>query len=480
MSARGAPVIHRGHLSLRSTAGALLLLLSSCGDDRLKLIAPDLPASASLVAILFESESGEVVGSTGLFPPGDGRWMTVERAIGAARVRAVGYRREDLADLAPPDAETLAAARLTVANERSTGWLPAPLWAGGGALEPPVVTLAPEADGRFYTASWVPACTRDPCELNPLAPATRILITGERTGLMLAVPWDRSRRAAFVSSAGGRSYRVDPLSGTVVRLSDAALPAGLQAGRLLPDDRLLIVDTDGRLLLGRPETGLEIVAWPNGGMAPRRISANERGGPEAFVTNIHGAILHWSEEAGTSTVIDLARETLGAVAWQGPDRAIAGFEDPPELLFYEHGRLDEQEAEELTVTAIAIVPGLGPVIATRAVTPPVVLWRLEDRTPIALGGVPPDITYAADDIWPLGREGELLLGGTRGELLYYRRGSGGCLLPRAFRANITSAVALEGGVLVTTHAVQPDQDQAAMFLPFRDRAQIPHACPFTP
>ncbi|MBI2376538.1 MAG: hypothetical protein HYV07_21260 [Deltaproteobacteria bacterium] len=129
------------------------LACASCTPDRIRVSAPTLPEE-SLAAILFESEAGAVITSTGLVRPPLEMELNGISADEAFRISLLAYTSTLANDVDP---ETLVDSRVHVASIEEP-MLPRPVWTGTGVVEGSEVTLRPSLDERDLTAGWLAPC----------------------------------------------------------------------------------------------------------------------------------------------------------------------------------------------------------------------------------------------------------------------------------------------------------------------------------
>ena len=408
--------------------GLSALFGSACSAPSLEIIAPELPDDVQWLGVILEREGVPLLG-TGLVRRSE--TLSVEDLGDATEARVVGYTESSLSGLRLPSEEVMASGALRPARVDDRHVLPEPSWTGAGAIESGRVLASPSTSAGPLNIEWAPVCSRDPCDQVPFElPSVR-----ETPGLRdvaVLLPWDTERREALGVTIWGEFLRVTE-DDQIIHLTELSTSAYYRAALLLDDDRMLFGSTTGSLVVGRPESGFQTAyhtdRWPPNDRIELAAGRDEAGELEVFIVSRTGGLDRWN-----GTDIEIIRaggeptEDIG-VAWVAPGEVWGISESANELFHYRDGQLRSQSVP--APTAIANIPGLGVVVSTRSGTDltPKLLLATESEL-VELPGVPEDIGFASEYMWPLDRsDGAFVFGGTQGEIIYYFPGLGGCILP---------------------------------------------------
>jgi hypothetical protein len=429
------------------------------------VLAPELPADSSRVALLLVGAGGQIVESTGLLGPDALSELQIEtRPDDIARFTLVAYRNGNLERLTLPDAETLASTPVEVDAETDAP-LPTPDWAGTGPAIDGAIEIVPVRDPPSLTAAWAPRCAHSACERHPYEVEPVRITLNDSAPRHMAVRWGADSESALVCTSSA-CYRISPgRSESRVEQVDlvptSSVAGFIDEGVLLSDGRLALwnLRPDGsQLLVGRPETGftsgapLLINRW--GGSVQGRFASSPVGHAlELLLATRDERYLRWSGRdweslhEGTSAV-----EAQAHAVWLAPGRSAFAFYHSQVVRFFEDGRPFKQVALN-PVAVVENLPTFGVLAIGNGFRTGTQLWRIKENYEVE---ELEEEELAGDvDIW-ISSDTQALIAGPNGEFSLFEPGLGNCELPRRENDLVLDAVQLPGGLLTISTRERSD------------------------
>jgi len=139
----------------------LALLASSCGVDRLRVIASP-PDDVDFVAAIFFDADGAMVSSTPLLAHEAGqplRGFYQKTPSDLEHAQLAGWSRASLAAILPADHSAIERANVRIAAEEDPE-LPSPDWSASATIAGDVAMVVEGPLRRALTAAWLPACPK--------------------------------------------------------------------------------------------------------------------------------------------------------------------------------------------------------------------------------------------------------------------------------------------------------------------------------
>lgn len=425
-------------------------LLVGCADGGPLLgLAPDLPPETTLLAALFLDEAGVIVGGTGLVSPAEARRLTLPAAADAATELVVlGWDDAALHPSRRPAVELMASAPLREARPEEPR-LPRPSYAARGALDAGPLTsgaAAPE-----LTASWALPCARTACDRFRLVAPRFVSVPGERDDLLRSLVFLSTERGVFMANnqPNTRLYWYQPPD--AVAVFEQTIPgARLEQLRRLADGRVALLQSNGQLWVGSPETGFELEVAESLEHTAYGMAVSRYGDPlEVYVQDARSNVYAKEGDRWQRVhTVDAPEHDKQELAWLGPGELVSNARGYERLTHLKDGVVVAERPVSL-VRAFTHVEGYGLVFAAGellvGVDPPgVYVYRTGtfESLPVAHGNRRPE------EIWPTFQAREFMFGGANGDLFFYADGLGTCTLPHFSGDSLRSAVWLEHGVLI--------------------------------
>lgn len=441
------------------------LLAAGCADDRVVVVAPEIPAGTRWLAAVL-TRNGALVDSTGLFPssaPLEEELDLGDAAQNDVEISVLAYTAEGLGSLSLPSEEVLRRERLDLASDRR---LPRASWVGTAVLQGSRVEVRSTAADLPVVTRWTPECSVDACVLAPIGEARLVAIPGGAAAAAFAAKLDDD--AVVFGTIDGRFFEFTAPD-RVVPLTELSTSASVVSGARLPDARIALVSTEGGLAVA--EWGGPFRTVAASGARLGTIAASTTTPSELFLSGAEGRLLRYDGDRGFEVLFERDNGTGRTdAAWIGRDDVAAAYEGLDVVV-----RARGRSIEALTVRTPRLVGLVGRelLIATaevEGVGGGIQVLRVEGSQAVSLfadSGLAftPRQLAAVDDR-------SFLLGGWRGELRFFHLGAeSGCVITGLPHADLGEIVALSGGFFIPL--ADRTINRVAVFLP---RREVPPHC----